>query len=144
MPILKSRKSKRIATIIGGAFGATMLAVTPALAWSGDWNGPGGGGGGSITFSSNTTASWSFTVVDTKSDGYCTRVMIVVDRPNWTDIPVYQDPVCGYQQGAGWDRTYSTTGGTYMRSLKILQCRLHSDRSDETCQEMHRVYNPKY
>ncbi|MBQ0882592.1 MULTISPECIES: hypothetical protein [Streptomyces] len=138
------RRMRRAATVAGAGLGATVLLTTQAAAWGGDWNGPGGGGGGTISFSSKTTATWDFTVVDTKSDGYCTRVKIIVDRPHWTDIPVYQPPVCGYQQGAQWKKTYSTQGGTDMRSLKIQQCRLHSDYSDETCQEVKRVYNPKY
>lgn len=145
MTILKTRRSKRIATIAGATFGASLLCVTQAFAWSGDWNGPGGGGGGSISFSSNTKASWNFTVIDTKSDGYCTRMKMTVDRPYWSDIPLYQTKyACGYQKGVTWKDSYETTGGTKMRSLKLLQCRIHSDGDDETCSEVKKVSNPKY
>ncbi len=145
MSFLKSKKGKRVATVLGATFGASLMLITQASAWSGDWNGPGGGGGGDITFSSNTTASWDFTIVDTHKDGFCTRAKIIVDRPNWSDVPRYQtNYACGYQQGVRWKSSYSTTGGTKMRSLKIEQCILHSDGDDEVCQEQVRVYNPKY
>ncbi|MGW4889276.1 hypothetical protein [Streptomyces murinus] len=143
--MLKSIRAKRAATIVGATLSASILCMSQAFAWSGDWNGPGGGGAGDISFSSNTTASWDFTVIDTKSDGYCTRMKIIVDRPYWTDVPLYQtNYACGYQKATHWKDSYSTTGGTKMRSLKLQQCRIHSNGDDETCSQVAQVSNPKY
>ncbi|MFI8356840.1 hypothetical protein [Streptomyces cyaneofuscatus] len=135
---------QRAATVAGAALGASLLFTTQAFAWSGSWNGPGGGGAGDINFTSNTSANWDMTIIDTKSDGYCTRVKLIIDRPGWSDTVKYGTPVCGYQVGKNWKDSTSTTGGTKMRSIKIQQCRLHSDYSDETCQQVKQISNPKY
>ncbi|QKZ18368.1 hypothetical protein [Streptomyces chartreusis] len=119
--------------------------MSQANAWSGDWNGPGGGGAGDITFSSNTTGAWDLTIIDTKKDGHCAQVRLAIDRPGWSDYDISWGPkACGYQQGVHWKDSHSTSGGTKMRSIKIQQCRLHSDNSDKKCEEVKRVYNPKY
>ncbi|MEV0445953.1 hypothetical protein AB0I84_31560 [Streptomyces spectabilis] len=142
--IKPGRRTGRAATVVGATLGASLLFVTQASAWGGSWNGPGGGGAGDINFSSNRKASWDLTVIDAKKDGYCARIRLVVDRPYWSDYDLYGPLACGHQKAKKWKGSHSTSGGTKMRSLKIEQCRLHSDQSKETCKEVKRISNPKY
>lgn len=136
------RNAQRIATLSGVAISASLLTVTQALAWGGSWNGPGGGGAGDINFSSVRDVSYNLTVIDSLADGYCTQTRLIYDRPYWTDVYHASPLVCGNQTAINWSGSYNAGGGISLRSVKIEQCRLHSDYSGRSCSVVKTIDNP--
>lgn len=127
-------KKFKAAIVAATAITMTVLTATSASAWEGDFNGNGGGAAGTINYvgiyDGKKTLDIDLTIIDSISDGFCARVKVIFDKPNYPDPYKYSPMACGFQTAKHWD----TRIGEYStRGAKIHMCRVHSDGSDQSC-----------
>ncbi|MGI5258779.1 hypothetical protein [Streptomyces angustmyceticus] len=127
------RTGPKAGVIAATACIVSVLSAAPAQAdsWDGVVNGPGGGASGKIKVGfGEVTQNW--TVIDSKADGYCAQLRIIIDIPRFPDRNKDSRRACGNQTTRKYKNSFTET--KTMNGVKIQMCRVHSDGSDRHCE----------